>query len=57
MLTTNLDAQAKDIKDKIEEAENLKSKQVTLSEIKQRQNDVKSEIQAIQKEAESKVNK
>ena len=29
--------------------------QVTLSEIKQRQNDVKSEIQAIQKEAESKV--
>ena len=56
MLTTNLDAQIKDIKDKIEEAENLKNEtQVTLSEIKQRQNDVKSEIQAIQKEAESKV--
>lgn len=56
MLTTNLDAQIKDIKDKIEEAENLKNEtQVTLSEIKQRQNDVKSEIQAIQKETESKV--
>ena len=56
MLPTNLDAQIKDIKDKIEEAENLKNEtQVTLSEIKQRQNDVKSEIQAIQKEAESKV--
>ena len=56
MLTTNLDAQIKDIKDKIEEAENLKNEtQVTLSEIKQRQNNVKSEIQAIQKEAESKV--
>ena len=56
MLTTNMDAQIKDIKDKIEEAENLKNEtQVTLSEIKQRQNDVKSEIQAIQKEAESKV--
>ena len=56
MLTTNLDAQIKDIKDKIEEAENLKNEtQVTLSEIKQRQNAVKSEIQAIQKEAESKV--
>ena len=56
MLTTNLDAQIKEIKDKIEEAENLKNEtQVTLSEIKQRQNDVKSEIQAIHKEAESKV--
>ena len=56
MLTTNLDSQIKEIKDKIEEAENLKNEtQVTLSEIKQRQNDVKSEIQAIQKEAESKV--
>ena len=56
MLTTNLDAQIKDIKDKIEEAENLKNEtQVTLSEIKQRQNDVKSEIQAIHKEAESRV--
>ena len=46
----------KDIKDKIEEAENLKNEtQVTLSEIKQRQNDVQSEIQSIHKEAENRV--
>ena len=56
ILTTSLDAQIKDIKDKIEEAENLKNEtQVSLSEIKQRQNDVQSEIQIIIKEAESKV--
>ena len=56
ILTTSLDAQIKDIKDKIEEAENLKNEtQITLSEIKQRQNDVQSEIQIIIKEAESKV--
>ena len=56
MLTTSLDAQIKDIKYKIEEAENLKNEtQVSLSEIKQRQNDVQSEIQAIIKEAENKV--
>ena len=57
ILTTNLDSQIKDIKDKIEEAENLKNEtQNTLSEIKQRQNDVQLEIQKIHKEAESKVN-
>ena len=56
MLTTSLDGQIKDIKDKIEEAENLKNEtQVSLSEIKQRQNDVQSEIQTILKEAENKV--
>ena len=56
MPTTSLDAQIKDIKDKIEEAENLKNEtQVSLSEIKQRQNDVQSEIQTILKEAENKV--
>ncbi len=56
MLTTSLDAQIKDIKYKIEEAENLKNEtQVSLSEIKQRQNDVQSEIQTILKEAENKV--
>ena len=49
ILTTNLDSQIKDIKDKIEEAENLKNEtQNTLSEIKQRQNDVQLEIQKIQ---------
>jgi F-type H+-transporting ATPase subunit b len=56
ILTTNLDAQIKDIKDKIEEAENLKNEtQVTLSEVKKRQNDVQIEIQDINKEAEKKV--
>ena len=56
ILTTNLDAQIKDIKNKIEEAENLKNEtQITLSEIKQRQNHVQTEIQEIHKEAESKV--
>ena len=56
ILTTSLDAQIKDIKDKIEEAENLKNEtQVSLSAIKQRQNDVQSEIQTILKEAENKV--
>ena len=56
ILTTNLDSQIKDIKDKIEEAENLKNEtQNTLSEIKQRQNDVQLEIQEIHKEAENKV--
>ena len=56
ILTTNLDSQIKDIRDKIEEAENLKNEtQNTLSEIKQRQNDVQLEIQEIHKEAKSKV--
>jgi len=56
ILTTNLDAQIKDIKGKIEEAENLKNEtQVTLSEVKKRQKDVQVEIQKIHKEAEKKV--
>jgi len=56
ILTTNLDSQIKDIKDKIDEAENLKNEtQITLSEVKKRQNDVQAEIQDIHKEAEKKV--
>ena len=56
ILTTNLDTQIKDIKDKIDEAENLKNEtQVTLSEVKKRQNDVQAEIADIHKEAEKKV--
>ena len=56
ILTISLDRQIKEIKDKIEEAENLKNEtQITLSEIKQRQNDVQVEIQAIHKDAEKKV--
>ena len=56
ILTSNLDAQIKDIKNKIDEAENLKNEtQTTLSEIKKRQNDVQIEIQDIHKDAEKKV--
>ena len=56
ILTSNLDEQIKNIKDKIEEAENLKNEtQVTLSEVKKRQNDVQVEIQDIHKEAEKKI--
>ena len=56
ILTTNLDAQINDIKNKIEEAENLKNEtQITLSGIKKRQNDVQAEIKEIHNEAESKV--
>ena len=56
ILTINLDSKIKEIKDKIDEAENLKNEtQVTLSAVKKRQNDVKVEIQNIHKEAEKKV--
>ncbi len=56
ILTSNLDAQIKDIRNKIDEAENLKNEtQTTLSEIKKRQNDVQIEIQDIHKDAEKKI--
>ena len=56
ILATNLDLKIKDIKDKIDEAENLKNEtQLTLSEIKQRQNDVQIEIKSIHTDAEIKV--
>ena len=56
ILTSSLDAQIKDIRNKIDEAENLKNEtQTTLSEIKKRQNDVQIEIQDIHKDAEKKV--
>ena len=56
ILTSNLDSQIKDIRNKIDEAENLKNEtQTTLSEIKKRQNDVQIEIQDIHKDAEKKV--
>ena len=56
ILTISLDTQIKDIKNKIDEAENLKNEtQTTLSEIKKRQNDVQIEIQDIHKDAEKKV--
>ena len=56
VLTTNLDSQIKQIKDSIDEAENLKNEtQITLSEIKKRQNDVQQEIQSITEEAKNKA--
>jgi len=56
ILTSSLDAQIKDIRNNIDEAENLKNEtQTTLSEIKKRQNDVQIEIQDIHKDAEKKV--
>ena len=56
ILTNNLDAQINDIRNKIDEAENLKNEtQTTLSEVKKRQNDVQIEIQDIHKDAEKKV--
>ena len=56
ILTSSLDAQIKDIRNKIDEAENLRNEtQTTLSEIKKRQNDVQIEIQDIHKDAEKKV--
>ena len=56
ILTSSLDTQIKDIKNKIDEAENLKNEtQTTLSEIKKRQSDVQIEIQDIHKDAEKKV--
>ena len=56
ILTSSLDAQIKDIKGKIDEAENLKNEtQTALSEIKKRQNDMQIEIQDIHKDAEKKV--
>ena len=56
IVTSNLDAQIKNIKNKIDEAEKLKNEtQTTLSEIKKRQNDVQIEIQDIHKDAENKV--
>ena len=56
ILATSLDSKIKDIKDKIDEAENLKNEtQLTLSGIKQRQNDVQIAIKSIHTEAEVKV--
>ena len=56
ILTSNLDAQIKQIKNSIDEAENLKNEtQVTLSEIKKRQKDVQTEILSINDEAKNTV--
>ena len=56
ILGTSLDLKIKEIKDSIDEAENLKNEtQITLSEIKKRQNEVKTEIQEIHSNANLKI--
>lgn len=56
ILGSSLDTKIKEIKNNIEEAESLKSEtQVTLSEIKKRQNDVQLEIKTIHSNAKEKI--
>ena len=56
ILSSNLDDKIKDIKTKIDHAENLKNDaNKTLNEIKKKQNEVKDEIEKIQKEAKYKI--
>ena len=56
ILLVGLDSKINDIKESIDQAEKLKNDtQQTLSEIKKRQNEVKIEIQNIQKEARHKI--
>ena len=56
MLISNLDSQIKTIKNNIEQAENLKNEtQITLSDIKKRQNEVQYEIKNLHKEAKEKI--
>lgn len=56
LLTANLDIQIKDIKDKINEAENLKNEaQKTLSELKQRESEVENEINKLKKNSENRI--
>ena len=56
ILGTSLDSKIAEIKSNIDEAENLKNEtQITLSEIKKRQNEVKSEINDIHNNAKNKI--
>ena len=56
ILISNLDMQIKQIKIRIDEAENLKNEtRVTLSKIKQRQSEVQKEIELIHKDAKNKI--
>ena len=55
-LKNSLDSKITEIKKSIEEAENLKNEtQVTLSNIKKRQNEVQLEIESIHKNAKEKI--
>tara|TARA_Y100000768_G_C23972715_1_gene681374 strand:+ start:689 stop:1174 length:486 start_codon:yes stop_codon:yes gene_type:complete len=56
ILTSSLDAQIQDIKNKIDEAENLKTEaQKTLSELKARENEVEQEINQLKLDSEKKI--
>ena len=56
ILTKNLDEKILEIKNSIDEAEKLKKEaQISLGEVKKRQNDVKKEIEVIQKEVKEKI--
>ena len=56
ILISNLDMQIKQIKIRIDEAENLKNEtRVTLSKIKQRQSEVQKEIELIHKDAKNQL--
>ena len=56
ILNSSLDTKIKEIKESIEEAENLKNDtQVTLSEIKKRQNEVELEIKKIHSNSKNKI--
>ena len=56
ILISNLDSKIHQIKESINEAENLKNEaQITLSEIKKRQSEVKKEIELIEQDADKKI--
>ena len=56
ILTSSLDAQIKDIKNKIDEAENLKNEaQKALDELKERETKVEKEIQNLNLESEKRI--
>jgi len=56
MLSTSLDEKIQEIKNSIDEAEKLKKDtQLTLSEIKKRQNEVKDEISSIYQETKDRI--
>ena len=56
ILSINLGDKIKEIKDSIDQAEKIKNDaQLTLNEVKKRQNEVKREIDLIEKEAKEKI--
>ena len=56
ILTSSLDAQIKDIKNKIDEVENLKNEaQKALDELRERESKVEKEIQNLQLESEKRI--